>query len=184
MSAPDHSATRGRAPRPTPFARQHVWLVLAAAGLSLIACGPVRGSAGADPPPCAAPSDLGDGWHSASAADTRMDADALCALLRSVAERPDNIHSLLVARRGQLVAELYRRRADRSLYSFYASDRKFGPGDRHDVRSISKSVVGLLVGIAVAQGTSRVCRALFSSSIRSTQNCAQMSIAASRSSIS
>jgi len=109
-------------------------------------------SAGADPATCAPPAALGDDWQLGSAADVQVDATALCSVLRGVSERPDNIHALLIARRGRLIAELYRSGPDRSMYSLFARDRKFGPGDRHDLRSISKSVVGLLVGIAVQRG--------------------------------
>jgi len=63
---------------------------------------------------------------------------------------------VLVVRGGRLVAELYRSGPDASIGNHYglgfARDVDFGPGVLHDVRSISKSVVGLLYGIGLAQG--------------------------------
>src|SRR5437016_1092533 len=48
--------------------------------------------------PCPVPARLGDGWETIGAGDARLDADALCKLLRGVAGGSDNLHSLLVAR--------------------------------------------------------------------------------------
>ena len=65
---------------------------------------------------------------------------------------PSNLHSVLVERHGRLVAELYRRGQDRSVYSLFAHDTDFGPVTLHDTRSVGKSVVSLLLGIAKQQG--------------------------------
>jgi CubicO group peptidase (beta-lactamase class C family) len=102
--------------------------------------------------PCAVPARLGDGWETIGAGDARLDADALCKLLYGVAGSSDNLHSLLVARSGRIVAELYRKGQDRSARDFFSREVSFGPGDRHDMRSISKSVVGLLFGIVREDG--------------------------------
>src|ERR1700694_5641554 len=61
------------------------------------------------------------------------------------------LHALLVSHRGKLLLEHYGRGADE------AWDRplgviSFAPDVLHDVRSVSKSVVGLLYGIAHAAG--------------------------------
>jgi hypothetical protein len=56
-----------------------------------------------------------------------------------------NLHALLVERHGRLLAEVYRRGKDRSVFSLFACTRDFGPGDLHDLRSVGKSVLGLLV---------------------------------------
>jgi CubicO group peptidase (beta-lactamase class C family) len=102
--------------------------------------------------PCYVPARLGDGWETIAASDARLDADALCKLLHGVAGSPYNLHSLLVARSGRIVAELYRKGQDRSARDFFSREVSFGPGDRHDMRSISKSVVGLLFGIVREDG--------------------------------
>jgi CubicO group peptidase (beta-lactamase class C family) len=109
-------------------------------------------SAWADASPCTVPANLGDDLQSGSLTDARVEVEALCSVLRGVAEGPNDLHSLLIARNGRLIAELYRSGPDRSLYSLFASEKRFGPTHRHDMRSISKSVVGLLVGIILKQG--------------------------------
>jgi CubicO group peptidase (beta-lactamase class C family) len=62
-----------------------------------------------------------------------------------------NIHSVLVLRGDRIVAERYRSGQDRGLYSLWSSCRHFGPDDLHDMRSISKSVVGLVYGVLQAR---------------------------------
>ncbi len=47
---------------------------------------------------------------------------------------------------------LYRRGKDKSIWSLFARETDFAPTVLHDLRSVSKSVVGLLVGIARQQG--------------------------------
>ncbi|QBB72794.1 class C beta-lactamase-related serine hydrolase [Pseudolysobacter antarcticus] len=63
-----------------------------------------------------------------------------------------NIHSVIVERHGRLVAELYRRGKDKSQYSLFAREKDFGPTVMHDTRSVGKSVISLLLGIAKQQG--------------------------------
>ncbi|MCM2473642.1 serine hydrolase [Rhizobium sp. CG5] len=81
-----------------------------------------------------------------------MDAKALQAMLAGVQRSTTNIHSVLVLRHGQLAAELYRSGVDRSIYSPWASRRQFAPADLHDLRSVSKGIVGLLYGILLDSG--------------------------------
>ena len=59
-----------------------------------------------------------------------------------------NIHSVLVARQGMLAFEHYRKGSD---YAWDQSlpDAMHGPTSLHDMRSVSKSVVSLLVGVAL-----------------------------------
>lgn len=56
-------------------------------------------------------------------------------------------HALLIFQNGELLLEQYWRGED--LVYGEKQDRDFGPDDLHGTRSCSKSVVGLLVGIAV-----------------------------------
>ncbi|MEO1092545.1 MAG: serine hydrolase [Pseudomonadota bacterium] len=63
-----------------------------------------------------------------------------------------NLHAVLVARHGRLVLERYFPGAD-ERWGTPLGDVVFGPGVLHDVRSISKSIVGLLYGIALADGS-------------------------------
>jgi CubicO group peptidase (beta-lactamase class C family) len=115
-------------------------------------------SAAAAEPPCAAPAALDDGWEIATPAASGFDAEALCATLAGVSSGDANIHGVVIERHGRLVAELYRKGPDHPIDVLYgvwnpfAGDTDFGPTTQHDVRSISKSIVGLLIGIARQQG--------------------------------
>jgi CubicO group peptidase (beta-lactamase class C family) len=104
------------------------------------------------PAGCFEAAELGDGLIRGEASDYGFDQNALCAVLKEVRTGPENIHSLLVMRRDRLVAELYRQGQDRSIYSLWQSRIDFGPTNRHDMRSISKSVVSLLYGILLSRG--------------------------------
>ena len=144
-------ATHVSAIRSPQVVRRHVRLrsvrrtsVLLLAGLAVAThIGPTH----AVTAPCQAPARLGDGWETIGMAEASLDAEALCKILNGVAGGSDNLHSLLIARGGRIVAELYRKGQDRSARDFFSHEVSFGPGDRHDMRSISKSVVGLLFGI-------------------------------------
>ena len=110
-----------------------------------------------DEPPCAPPPADAD-WAVSALGDAGFDARALCALLEGVATGEHNLHAVLVERHGRLVAELYRVGSDRPIDVLYgigkpfASDVRFAADVRHDVRSVGKSVVGLLVRIAAHDG--------------------------------
>jgi CubicO group peptidase (beta-lactamase class C family) len=101
---------------------------------------------------CAAPAILDDGWQAVDIEASGFDAAALCAVLGRVAGGTSNIHGIVVERRGRLVTELYRRGKDRSIWSLFTRETDFAPTVLHDLRSVSKSVVGLLVGMARGQG--------------------------------
>jgi CubicO group peptidase (beta-lactamase class C family) len=101
---------------------------------------------------CFAPTLQNDDLAPSRPAAQGFDETALCALLNEIDKGTDNIHSVLVLRRGQLVAELYRPGLDATVYSVWRTHTAFGPMTRHDMRSISKSIVGLLYGILLAQG--------------------------------
>lgn len=103
-------------------------------------------------PSCALPTLKSDGLAVSHAEAEGFDEDALCALLQTAMSEPNNLHSLLVLRHGKLVAELYKPGADRSLYSVWGRHRTFDAETLHDMRSTSKSVVGLLYGILLARG--------------------------------
>src|SRR5262249_60875996 len=104
------------------------------------ACGgrPPRAPAAARAPPPAAPApppvDLSLPWVSAAPADVGMDAQGLAAAAAQAAAIPRQ-RSLLVARHGRLVLERY--------FGGANADTLF------DVRSVTKTVVGALTGIAI-----------------------------------
>jgi CubicO group peptidase (beta-lactamase class C family) len=134
-----------------------IWSAFLSVALSFFAAfSPLSFAADA---PCAPPQPSADGWAVATPQASGFDASALCALLADVATGKENVHSVVVERRGRLVAELYRTGLDIPITSFYglwrpfASDIAFGPTTLHDARSVSKSVVSLLIGIALERGT-------------------------------
>lgn len=104
-----------------------------AAGLWLIACG----DGGVTDPGRAEPIDLSLPWVVASPESQGVDPARLQSAVDYAATLP-RLLSLLVVRHGKLVAEEY----------FNGG----GPDDLNDVRSITKSIVSALVGIAIQQG--------------------------------
>jgi CubicO group peptidase (beta-lactamase class C family) len=62
--------------------------------------------------------------------------------------RPANIHSVLVVRHGTLAFEHYWKGND-ELWDRAIPNAEHGPTIKHDVRSVSKSITSLLVGIAL-----------------------------------
>lgn len=98
------------------------------------------------------PQVLADGWHRATPHAGGFDQAALTRSLRRLTGGPYNVHSVLVERHGRLVAEIYQGGRDRSIYSLLSVRRRMGPNDLHDMRSIGKSVTGLLYGIALSEG--------------------------------
>lgn len=79
-----------------------------------------------------------------------LDAARLSELDKFLEQWPKrNIHAVVVARRGRLVLERYFSGEDRRWVS---EPVHVSPGNLHDVRSISKSVTSLLVGIARGEG--------------------------------
>jgi CubicO group peptidase (beta-lactamase class C family) len=96
----------------------------------------------------AAPPSLDDGWTTASLAQTGVDRQRIEAMTTAIRTRPDlNIHAALIERDGRLVYEEY----------FSGKDERWGESlgvvnfnrsIKHDLRSITKSVVSALVGIA------------------------------------
>jgi CubicO group peptidase (beta-lactamase class C family) len=101
---------------------------------------------------CSAPVARADGWEVASPGAVGFDERLLCAI-EGWLDRPGrpNIHALLIARHGKLVYERYFEGSDERWGSPLGLV-KFGPEVRHDMRSASKSVVGILAGIAIGRG--------------------------------
>ena len=68
------------------------------------------------------------------------------------AGRISGLHALLVSRGDRLLFEHYGKGDDESEIGGPLRDVVFGPDVPHDLRSVSKSVVGLVYGIALAAG--------------------------------
>lgn len=67
-------------------------------------------------------------------------------------ENLTGLHALLVARHGKIIFEHYQPGEDDSRSDGPLGRVTFGPDVPHDLRSVSKGVVGLLYGIALADG--------------------------------
>jgi CubicO group peptidase (beta-lactamase class C family) len=101
---------------------------------------------------CGAPVALNDGWTLAAQAEVGLDAARLCELDSFVAQWPDaNIHAVVVVRNGKLAMERYFSGED-ERWGDKLGRVTYGPEGKHDLRSISKSVTSLLVGIALSEG--------------------------------
>src|SRR5574342_126541 len=77
-------------------------------------------------------------WRSSTPEEQGMDSALLARLFEHIKDNDINLHSLLIVRNGYLVTEAYW--------------HPYGPNDRHSVESITKSIVGTLIGIAIDRG--------------------------------
>ena len=112
----------------------------------------------ADPPDgCGVPVARDDDWPVASVNDDKLiDRDALCRMADQLAASSTaNVHSVLVARGGKLVFERYFRGSDEipgRIYGRRVENVTFDADTLHDMKSVSKSVASLVVGIAIDRG--------------------------------
>jgi CubicO group peptidase (beta-lactamase class C family) len=115
----------------------------------------------ADPPDgCGVPIARDDGWPVASINEDKLiDRGALCRMADQLAASSNaNIHAVLVARSGKLVFERYFTGSDEIPGLFYGRRVKnvtFDADTLHDVKSVSKCVASLAVGIALDRGLIR-----------------------------
>ena len=95
---------------------------------------------------------IDDGWRTAVPESVGVDSRRLAALTASVRAWPElGVHAILIERAGRLIYEEY----------FDGFDERWGeplgrvtmaPATIHDLRSITKSVVSALAGIALSEG--------------------------------
>jgi CubicO group peptidase (beta-lactamase class C family) len=78
------------------------------------------------------------GWRNSAAEAQGMDSDLLAQMLEDISANKTNIHSLLVIRNGYIVIEAY--------FHPYTRDTKM------HIQSVTKSVIGMLVGKAITDG--------------------------------
>ena len=100
------------------------------------------------PPLAAAPIE----WRKLSPSDAGLASDIEARLDKLVTSgRAWNQHGIVVLRKGALVLERYGAGED-EINGDSIGRVAFGPDTLHDLRSVTKSVLGLLYGIALAQG--------------------------------
>jgi CubicO group peptidase (beta-lactamase class C family) len=101
---------------------------------------------------CGAPSGKDAGWEIAQPADVGVDPTLLCSLVQRGADlKETNVHAILVARHGKLIFEQYYSGPDEK-WGQQLGNVAFGPAVPHDLRSITKSVVSLVLGIGIGKG--------------------------------
>jgi CubicO group peptidase (beta-lactamase class C family) len=103
-------------------------------------------------PGCDAPAPRDDGWKVAAPVTVGLDPVALCALVPKFdGWTAADVHAVLVVRDGTLVFEHYFSGAD-ERWGHSLGTVTFGPEVKHDLRSITKSVTSLVLGIAIGRG--------------------------------
>jgi CubicO group peptidase (beta-lactamase class C family) len=140
----------------TSMNRRQFNSVFAGTGLAPLA----GGSALADPVEgCAAPTSRDDGWDIVAGDDDKaVDTIALCKMADRLAAAGANIHAVVVVHRGKLVFERYLQGSDQVPTSFFGSRVKsvvFDADTRHALKSVTKSIASLAVGIAIDRGLIR-----------------------------
>jgi CubicO group peptidase (beta-lactamase class C family) len=101
-----------------------------------------------DSPTDGTPVLLHDGWPIASPEDAGLDIARLRGIAARLKATESNVHAVVIARHGKLVFEQYFSGYDEPWGQEY-KDYDFDAMTKHDVRSASKSVASLLLGIAV-----------------------------------
>jgi len=137
--------------------RRDIIRLLGGAALAPLTALPVCADA---PDGCGVPVARDDGWHVASLTEDQLiDRAALCRMADRLAALSDpNIHAVLVARGGKLVFERYFSGSDEvpgRLYGSRVETITFDADTLHNVKSVSKSVASLAVGIAIDRGLIR-----------------------------
>lgn len=130
--------------------------LLGGAALTPIAATPVSAGPQAN---CAGPVKREDGWSVASASgDNDINHAALCGMADRLESSGANIHAVLVARHGRLAFERYFKGSDEVPSRFFGvrvRDVSFDADTLHNLKSCSKSVASLVIGIAIDQGLIR-----------------------------
>lgn len=126
-----------------------------AAGLVLLLAGSMAAPprvVAQEPDRGAAPEQIQDGWRTAAPAEVGMNPARLEDLTRSLRRgEHGNVHAVLIEKDGRLVYEEYFSGRDEA----WGADLgvvTFGRSSLHDLRSMTKSVVSTLVGIAIGRG--------------------------------
>jgi len=124
--------------------------------LGAAALAPLSAACAKEADGCGVPLARGDGWPGGSInGDGLVDRAALCGMADRLAASDANIHAVLVARDGKLAFERYFKGADEvpgHIYGRRVETVAFDADTLHDMKSVSKSVASLVVGIAIDRG--------------------------------
>lgn len=108
---------------------------------------------------CGVPASRDDGWMVAAAAAAKLiDRTALCAMTDRLVAAKANVHAVLAVRGGRLLFERYMTGLDEVpgwLYRRRVETVSFDADTLHNMKSVSKSVASLVVGIALDRGLIR-----------------------------
>ena len=97
---------------------------------------------------CGSPASLDDGWATASPESVGLDGARLCGIAARLKESDADVHAVVIVRHGKLVFEQYFPGYD-DPWGAPNGQYNFDASTKHDMRSVSKSVVALLTGIAI-----------------------------------
>ncbi|SDR46742.1 CubicO group peptidase, beta-lactamase class C family [Rhizobiales bacterium GAS191] len=119
----------------------------------LFVLAPLSAMAQSNPQPeCATPAPTEDGWQAAAPDAVGFDPAVLCGIGPRFKEwTAADIHSVLVIRHGKLVYEQYFAGADERLGQSIGIVN-YDAATMHDLRSITKSVTALVLGIEIGKG--------------------------------
>jgi len=109
----------------------------------------------APPDGCGVPVARADGWPVVSIDDDKtIDRGTLCRMADRLEASGASMHAVLVARGGKLVFERYFHGPD-EINNRRVRHVDFGVDTLHDMKSVSKSVASLVLGIAIDRGLIR-----------------------------
>ena len=98
---------------------------------------------------CSVPVQAAGEWPTASLEHVHFDPRTVCSLNEELDKAPEmNVHAVVVVRDGALVFEAYRAGEDEK-WGAKLGNITHTADTLHDTRSVSKSVVSLLIGIAI-----------------------------------
>jgi CubicO group peptidase (beta-lactamase class C family) len=101
---------------------------------------------------CGLPKASSDQWPVAAPESVGLTSATLCPMVEWISRsKESNVHAVLVVRHGTLVFEQYFSGSDEA-WGRPIGNIAFGPEVRHDERSATKSIIALLLGIAIDRG--------------------------------
>ncbi|NOJ42597.1 serine hydrolase domain-containing protein [Bradyrhizobium australiense] len=97
---------------------------------------------------CGSPAAIGDGWPTATPESVGLESPRLCGIAARLVATNANVHAVVIVRHGTLVFEQYFPGYDEP-WGLGSGPHDFDATTKQDMRSVSKSVISLLVGIAI-----------------------------------